>query len=67
MLTFAGAFAAFTYLRPFLETRSHVSVPQLSALLLALGLAGFVRHQPPAAQRLFAHAMSTVALAAAAL
>ena len=42
MLTFAGAFAAFTYLRPFLETRSHVSVPQLSALLLALGLAGFV-------------------------
>lgn len=42
MLTFAGTFAAFTYLRPFLETRSHVSVPQLSALLLALGLAGFV-------------------------
>jgi predicted MFS family arabinose efflux permease len=42
MLTFAGAFTAFTYLRPFLETRSHVSVPQLSALLLALGLAGFI-------------------------
>ena len=42
MLTFAGAFTAFTYLRPFLETRSHVSVPQLSALLLGLGLAGFV-------------------------
>jgi predicted MFS family arabinose efflux permease len=42
MLTFAGAFAAFTYLRPFLEMRSHVSVPQLSALLLGLGLAGFV-------------------------
>jgi predicted MFS family arabinose efflux permease len=42
MLTFAGAFTAFTYLRPFLEMRSHVSVPQLSALLLGLGLAGFV-------------------------
>ena len=42
MLTFAGAFAAFTYLRPFLEMRSHVSVPQLSTLLLAMGLAGFI-------------------------
>jgi predicted MFS family arabinose efflux permease len=42
MLTFAGAFATFTYLRPFLETRTHVTVPQLSLLLLALGIAGFV-------------------------
>jgi predicted MFS family arabinose efflux permease len=42
MLTFGGAFSAFTYLRPFLEMRSHVSVPQLSALLLGLGLAGFI-------------------------
>ena len=42
MLTFAGAFATFTYLRPFLETYTRVSVPQLSLLLLALGLAGFV-------------------------
>lgn len=42
MLTFAGAFAVFTYLRPFLEMRSHVSVPQLSTLLLAMGLAGFI-------------------------
>jgi predicted MFS family arabinose efflux permease len=42
MLTFAGAFAAFTYLRPFLETRTRVTVPQLSLLLLGLGLAGFV-------------------------
>src|SRR5450830_427223 len=32
MLTFAGAFAAFTYLRPFLETRTHVSVTELSVL-----------------------------------
>jgi len=42
MLTFAGAFATFTYLRPFLETYTHVTVPQLSLLLLGLGLAGFV-------------------------
>lgn len=42
MLTFAGAFATFTYLRPFLETRTHVTLPQLSLLLLGLGLAGFV-------------------------
>lgn len=41
MLTFAGAFAAFTYFRPFLETRTHVSLPELSSLLLVLGLAGF--------------------------
>ncbi|MDI1360942.1 MFS transporter [Methylotenera sp.] len=41
MLTFSGAFAIFTYLRPFLETYTHVTVPQLSLLLLGLGLAGF--------------------------
>lgn len=41
MLTFAGAFAVFTYLRPFLETYTGVTVPQLSLLLLGLGLAGF--------------------------
>ena len=41
MLTFAGAFATFTYLRPFLETRTHATLPQLSLLLLGLGLAGF--------------------------
>ena len=41
MLTFAGAFGTFTYLRPFLETYTRVSVPQLSLLLLGLGLAGF--------------------------
>ena len=41
MLTFSGAFATFTYLRPFLETYTHVSVPQLSLLLLGLGVAGF--------------------------
>jgi predicted MFS family arabinose efflux permease len=42
MLTFGGAFAAFTYLRPFLENRVHATLPQLSLLLLALGSAGFV-------------------------
>ena len=41
MLTFAGAFATFTYLRPFLESYTHVNVPQLSLLLLGLGMAGF--------------------------
>jgi predicted MFS family arabinose efflux permease len=41
MLTFAGAFAIFTYLRPFLEIYTRVTVPQLSLLLLGLGLAGF--------------------------
>jgi predicted MFS family arabinose efflux permease len=42
MLTFAGAFTTFTYLRPFLETYTRVSVPQLSLLLLGLGSAGFI-------------------------
>jgi len=42
MLTFAGAFSAFTYFRPFLEDQTHVSLPQLSLLLFSLGLAGFV-------------------------
>ena len=41
MLAFAGAFAAFTYFRPFLETRTGADVAQLSLLLLGLGLAGF--------------------------
>ena len=42
MLTFAGAFSAFTYLRPFLENETHVSLAQLSLLLFGLGVAGFV-------------------------
>ncbi len=42
MLTFAGAFTAFTYLRPFLEMRTHVTLAELSLLLLGLGSAGFV-------------------------
>src|SRR4051812_16352329 len=42
MLTFGGAFATFTYFRPFLETRTGASLPQLSLMLLCLGVAGFV-------------------------
>jgi predicted MFS family arabinose efflux permease len=42
MLTFGGAFATFTYLRPFLESVTHASLTQLSLLLLGLGAAGFV-------------------------
>ncbi|MDB5448616.1 MAG: major facilitator superfamily 1 [Phenylobacterium sp.] len=39
---FAGQFALFTYLRPFLETVTGLSVPGLSLVLLALGAAGLV-------------------------
>ena len=42
MFTFGGAFAVFTYLRPFLESQTRVDVPGLSLLLLGLGLAGFL-------------------------
>ncbi len=41
MFTIGGAFAAFTYFRPFLETCTRVTLPQLSLLLLGLGVAGF--------------------------
>ncbi|WP_245519340.1 MFS transporter [Neorhizobium sp. JUb45] len=40
MLLFIGQFALFTYLRPFLETVTSVSIPTLSLLLLLMGLAG---------------------------
>ena len=39
---FMGQFALFTYLRPFLERQTHVSVSTLSFLLLLLGVAGFI-------------------------
>lgn len=39
---FMGQFALFTYLRPFLETVTQVSVSQLSLLLLVIGVAGFI-------------------------
>lgn len=41
MLTFGGAFAMFTYLRPFLEATTRATLPQVSLLLLGLGVAGF--------------------------
>jgi predicted MFS family arabinose efflux permease len=39
-LMFMGQFALFTYLRPFLETVTRVSVSTLSLMLLVTGLAG---------------------------
>jgi predicted MFS family arabinose efflux permease len=39
---FMGQFALFTYLRPFLETTTQVSVSTLSLLLLEMGVAGFI-------------------------
>lgn len=39
-LLFMGQFALFTYLRPFLETETGVGISALSAILLAMGLAG---------------------------
>jgi predicted MFS family arabinose efflux permease len=41
MLTFGGAFAVFTYYRPFFETYTRVNASELSILLLCMGLAGF--------------------------
>lgn len=40
MLLFMGQFALFTYLRPFLESVTQVSISILSLLLLLMGLAG---------------------------
>jgi predicted MFS family arabinose efflux permease len=37
---FMGQFMLFTYLRPFLETVTHVSISMLSLMLFVLGLAG---------------------------
>jgi predicted MFS family arabinose efflux permease len=39
---FMGQFALFTYVRPFLETVTHVGVAALSLILLAVGVAGFI-------------------------
>ena len=41
-LVFTGHFAFFTYLRPFLETVTGVSVNGLSGVLLGFGIANFV-------------------------
>ncbi len=39
---FMGQFALFTYVRPFLETVTHVNVSTLSLILLVIGVAGFI-------------------------
>lgn len=39
---FMGQFSLFTYLRPFLETVTHVNVSTLSFILLVIGVAGVV-------------------------
>lgn len=41
-LLFMGQFALFTYLRPFLEQVTHVSLGMLSTMLLIVGFSGFV-------------------------
>lgn len=41
-LFFMGQFTLFTYLRPFLETVTGVAVSNVTAMLLMLGVAGFV-------------------------
>ncbi|MEL4013412.1 MFS transporter [Dryocola clanedunensis] len=42
LFLFMGQFAVFTYLRPFLEEMTRLSVTQLSVVLLLLGAAGLV-------------------------
>lgn len=42
MLFFVGQFALSTYLRPFLENITALNVNQLSAVLLSIGIAGFI-------------------------
>jgi predicted MFS family arabinose efflux permease len=39
---FMGQFALFTYVRPYLETVTHVGVASLSLVLLAIGVAGVI-------------------------
>lgn len=39
---FMGQFTLFTYVRPFLETVTHVGVAALSLTLLVVGVAGFI-------------------------
>jgi len=41
-LFFMGQFALFTYLRPFLESKTHADASLLSLLLLVIGVAGFI-------------------------
>jgi DHA1 family purine ribonucleoside efflux pump-like MFS transporter len=41
LLVISGHFAGFTYIRPFMEQVTHLSVGTISAALLAYGIAGF--------------------------
>jgi DHA1 family purine ribonucleoside efflux pump-like MFS transporter len=41
LLVISGHFAGFTYIRPFMEQVTHLSVGTISATLLAYGIAGF--------------------------
>jgi DHA1 family purine ribonucleoside efflux pump-like MFS transporter len=41
LLVVSGHFAGFTYIRPFMEHITHLSVSAISATLLAYGIAGF--------------------------
>ncbi|MFL6632908.1 MAG: MFS transporter [Massilia sp.] len=41
LLVISGHFAGFTYIRPFMEQVTHLSVGTISAALLAYGVAGF--------------------------
>ena len=41
LLVISGHFAGFTYIRPFMEQVTHLSVSAISAALLAYGIAGF--------------------------
>lgn len=41
-LFFMGQFSLFTYVRPFLETVTHVDITTLALILLIIGIAGFI-------------------------
>lgn len=65
-LLFAGQFALFTYLRPFLESVTRLNVSALSLVLLVMGAAGLIGTW--LIGRMVAHSLSmTVILAPAAL
>lgn len=42
ILSFAGHNAFFTYVRPYLESVTHVTVTELTLILLTFGIAGFI-------------------------
>jgi len=64
-LFFMGQFALYTYLRPFLEQITHVSIGVLSAILLVIGVAAFAGNA--VVGRLAQHNLTSVLVAAPAL